>query len=61
MYKLPDSMYEYRPEEDEAEEIGKCESCNIPIYKGETHYNFKDELVCEDCLINYCYENYRVI
>lgn len=61
MCKLPDCMYDYRPEEDTAEEIGSCECCNTPIHEGDTHYNFNGELVCEDCLIDYCYDNYRVL
>lgn len=45
--------------------IGYCACCERPIrdgneeYLSDEYYQFEDDMVCEDCLIQYCNENFR--
>lgn len=53
MSNLPDSMYDYRYEQEKAEVVDICMVCNREIYEGESYYDFSGDIVCEDCLSDY--------
>lgn len=40
------------------ESLPKCEYCGKPI-QDEHYYDIEDCLIHEDCLHDFCYENYR--
>ncbi|SHI91143.1 hypothetical protein SAMN05444401_1761 [Clostridium amylolyticum] len=50
---LPDSMYDYRPEQPQSIEVDRCLQCGNGIFTGEEYYNFNGEVVCEECLDEY--------
>ena len=56
---LTGTMYDYRFEEEKAVAIGKCIRCDCNILDGYDYYDFDGNLVCDDCMISYCYEHYR--
>jgi hypothetical protein len=45
--------------------IGRCECCGQEIYDSneeyvaDDYYEFDGDLVCEDCLIDYCNEHFH--
>lgn len=63
MYDLPDSMYDYRPDNNEMygreehEHIGECHMCGEDIYDNDEYTYCNDALFHEDCLIDYQEEN----
>ncbi len=50
---LPDSMYNYRPEQPQTTEIDRCSQCSNGILQGEEYYDFGGKIVCEECLDEY--------
>ena len=57
---LSDCMYDYRASiEETPSTVGVCEQCGNEIIEGETYYIFIDDVVCDDCLIEYCHQHYR--
>lgn len=50
---LPDTMYDYRPEQPQAIEVDRCSQCGRSIFQGEEYYDFGGEVVCEECLDEY--------
>lgn len=33
-----------------------CDMCGNEIYEGDEYYDFDDEVICEDCLMDYVNE-----
>jgi len=57
MSNLPDSMYDYRYEQEKAEVLDVCLVCQRDILKGESYYDFAGDVVCNDCLKDYVKEH----
>lgn len=55
---LPDSMYDYRPEQPKRAIVDTCIMCGRDIYEGEEYYSFSDA-VCKECLDDYT-ESFKV-
>lgn len=53
MPNLPDSMYEYRYERPQAQQVDTCSDCKEPIYEGDMYYDINGKIICEDCLKDY--------
>ena len=57
-------MYSMFPEG--LEVVGHCVECGREIYGGneqympEEYYEFEDDMVCEDCLRDYCNKHFLV-
>lgn len=49
---IPECMYDYRFEIEEAEVICNCSECGEEIYEGDTHYEIGPECYCEECMEN---------
>lgn len=59
---LTETMYDYRIEQQKANIVGKCVECGNQIYQGwEDCYRFENDLVCEDCLTDYCNKNFKEV
>lgn len=53
MNNLPESIYDYRYEREEATIVDHCNECDRDIYEGEEYYTFGTYNVCDDCIDTY--------
>ena len=48
--ELPESMYDYRHERDEAKKVRNCKECNCDLYEGEEVFAIGNYVYCDDCV-----------
>lgn len=45
--------------DDQDEVLGHCQHCDEVVYFSEAHYKTVEELIHEECFVDYIVENYR--
>lgn len=50
MSKLPETMYDYRPEREVLRAVDICSDCGYDIYFGQEYYDIHGKIFCEDCM-----------
>lgn len=47
---LPESMYDYRPEDNKSKVIDQCQECGYDIYECDEYYDIHGVILCDDCI-----------
>lgn len=53
MSKIPDCMYDYRPEFPHNISVDTCNECGNQIYTGEEYFDIHGTIICEKCIDNF--------
>ncbi|MDF2883831.1 MAG: phiCTC2B 13 [Clostridiaceae bacterium] len=53
MDNLPETCYEYRPEQPKAKIVDTCIDCGEFIYEGEEYYDIHGMIICQSCMDDY--------
>jgi hypothetical protein len=50
MSVLPNNMYDYRPQMNNAKQIEVCSGCGWGIYPGDDYWPIDEKVYCKECI-----------